>query len=79
MLGAGLAFASGAALADKPPADVKPLSEVLRKLEQAGHGRIPQIGFDDAHWKVDTRRDGKKREVPVDSRTGEGMKDRADD
>ncbi len=79
LLAAGLAFASGAALADKPSADVKPLSEIALKLEQTGHGRIPQIGFDDAHCEVNAHRDGKKREVPVDPRTGKVTKDGADD
>lgn len=80
LVSACLAFASSAALAgDKPPTDIKPLSEIVKKLEQMGYTQISEIEFDDGQWEVDVYHDGKKRDVHVDPRTGEITKDKIDD
>lgn len=78
-LSTALAFTSGAARADKPPPDVKKLSEIVLMLEQAGFGPISEIEFDDGHWEVDTYRNGERRAGYVDPRTGEITKDKKDD
>ncbi len=78
-LGAALAVCGGAALADKPPADIKKLSEIVLMLEKAGFDPIAEIEFDDGHWEVDAYRNGEKREVHVDPQTGEITRDRKDD
>lgn len=74
-----LAFTCSAALADKPPSDIKKLSEIVLILEKAGFDPISEIEFDDGHWEIDAYRNGEKREVHVDPRTGEITKDRKDD
>lgn len=75
----GLAFASSAALAgDKPPEGSKPLSEIVLKLEQAGYGPFEEIEFDDGRWEIDVYRNGEKRELHVDPKTGEVTKDKKD-
>ncbi|MEO9102133.1 MAG: PepSY domain-containing protein [Burkholderiaceae bacterium] len=74
-----LVFTCSAALADKPPTDIKKLSEIVIMLEKAGFDPISEIDFDDGHWEVDAYRNGEKREVHVDPKTGEITKDKKDD
>lgn len=72
----GIVFSASTALAgDKPPADVKKLSEIVLILEKAGYDPISEIEFDDGHWEVDAYRDDKKIEVNVNPTTGEITKD----
>lgn len=78
-------FLSGAVLADgKPPANAKPLSEIVRSLEAQGFGPIVEIGFDGywggvGQWEIEAYKDGRKREVKIDPITGKTKSDRADD
>lgn len=63
--------ASAAAGGELPPSDGKPLSELVKSLEDAGVGVITSIEFDDGVWEVQTHKDGKWVELHVDPRTGE--------
>lgn len=54
-----------------PPPDARPLSEIVRSLEDADIGLITSIEFDDGAWEIETRRDGRWMEVHVDPETGE--------
>ena len=64
---------------DPLPADVVPLAEVVKQLEQAGNGPIQDIDLEGAVWDVETLRNGLPRELTVDVRTGKVLSDRADD
>lgn len=63
------------ALADDdqaPPADAKPLSEILQTLEQeSGFSHFEDIEWDDGRWEIDYRANDRRVEVKVDPVSGE--------
>lgn len=74
---AGLFLLGGAALAAPPPSNAKPLSEVLRMIEQRdGVTYFDEVEWDDdGYWKVEYyTRDGAKREIRVDPVSGETLR-----
>lgn len=72
-------FAASMALAgDAPPADAKPLSEVIKSLEDEGYERIYDVSFDDNVWEVEAYRGDQKRDLEVDPQSGEVLSDRED-
>ncbi|ADJ28184.1 PepSY domain-containing protein [Nitrosococcus watsonii] len=64
---------------DKPPQDGKPLSEIVKSLEEQGFKQISEIEFDDGKWEVDVYKDNQKRELEVDPSSGEILSDKLDD
>ncbi|MGE0129847.1 MAG: PepSY domain-containing protein [Blastocatellales bacterium] len=54
-----------------PPPDGKPLSSLIKKLEDARAGMIVEIEFDDGFWEVNAIRNGQMRELLVNPKTGE--------
>lgn len=72
-------FAASIALAnDTPPADAKPLSEVVKSLEDEGYERISDVSFDDGKWEVDAYKGEQKRDLEVDPHTGDILSDKED-
>lgn len=68
-----LGFAAPAA-ADPPPADARPLSEILRIMEERENvAWFEEIEWDDdGYWEIEFHRvGGESAEVRVDPRTGE--------
>ncbi len=65
--------AAGPALAAPPPSGARPLSDILRTLEQGGQvAYFDEIEWEDDHWEIDyVTRDGSKRKVRVNPMTGE--------
>lgn len=63
---------------DRPPADAQPLSSIVLALEQQGFGPFIEIEFDDGVWEIEVFRDGRKRKLDVDPRSGKILRDRAD-
>ncbi len=64
------------AWADRPPSDALPLSQVLRMLEdQHGVAFFDEVEWDnDGYWEIDyIARDGARREIRVDPRTGQEL------
>jgi hypothetical protein len=60
-----------------PCVDAKPLSEILRTIEQWGDlAYFKQIEWEDGGWKIEyATRDRSDREVDIDPRTGEVLHD----
>ncbi len=57
---------------EAPPPNAKPLSEVVRSLEDQGVRTITEISFDDGKWSIEARNaDGKKIDLKVDAMTGQ--------
>jgi hypothetical protein len=54
-----------------PPANAKPLSEIVRSLESAGHTVITDIDFDDWVWVVRVYKAGLEFEIRIDPVSGE--------
>ena len=54
-----------------PPRDGKPLSELIKSIEDQKAGVITDVEFDDGFWEVTVRKDGKKVKMDIDPKTGE--------
>jgi len=63
----------------RPPKDSLKLSELLRKLEKAGHGNVEDVSFERRYWEVETHQDGAQHELHVDPKTAKVISDRLDD
>jgi hypothetical protein len=73
-------FIPQVALADrKPPADAKALSEIVLSLEKRGYIPIVDIEFEDGRWEIEAYREGRKRDLKVDPRSGVIISDHHDD
>ena len=44
-----------------PPSNAKPLSEIVRSLEDQGYNDVERIKFDDNVWVIDVHRAGGKK------------------
>ena len=49
----------------RPPADAKPLSEIVKSLEDAGFAPIVEVEFRAGRWHVEAFKDGQKRDLRV--------------
>lgn len=54
-----------------PPAAAKPLSVIIKALEDQKVGGITSVEFDDGFWEVKVRKDGTRTKFDIDPRTGE--------
>lgn len=63
---------------DLPPADALKLSQIIEKLEQQGFHPIVDVEFDDGVWEIDAYRGKEKRELHLDPKTGNILRDRED-
>ena len=55
----------------RPPADAKPLSEIIKSLEDAGFSPIVEVDFRAGRWHVEAFQNGQKRDLRVHPVTGE--------
>ena len=55
----------------RPPADAKPLSEIIKSLEDAGFSPIVEVDFRAGRWHVEAFQEGQKRDLRVHPVTGE--------
>lgn len=59
-----------------PPANAKPLSEIVRALEEGGYRHITQVEFEDGEWEIEAQRaGGEEIELRVDPVSGEVTED----
>jgi uncharacterized membrane protein YkoI len=65
--------------AGSPPQGALRLSEVLVRLEKAGHGDIEEISFERRYWEVESLKHDGKHELYVDPLSGDIVSDRLDD
>lgn len=68
-----LAFAATPALADRPPADALPLSQILQMVEQEHSvDYVKEVDWDDdGYWEIEyVRQGGGEVEIKVDPQTG---------
>lgn len=72
-------FVVSMALANEaPPADAKPLSEVIKGVEDEGYERIYDVSFDDGKWEIDAYKGDQKRDLEVDPHSGDILSDKED-
>ena len=53
-----------------PPEDAKPLSEIIKSVEDQQLGAITEADYDDGFWEVEVRKSGTKTKLDIDPRTG---------
>jgi len=73
---AALFAVGGAGARDRdeiPPANGKPLSEVIRSIEAEGHRVITDVDFDENVWIVRVYKRGLEFELRLDPVTGETL------
>ena len=71
-----LSVAPAMAQVARPPADAKPLSEIVKILEDAGFTPY-DVEFKAGRWHIDaTNKDGQRRDLRVHPATGEITSDR---
>jgi hypothetical protein len=62
-----------------PPEGSLPLSQVLAKLEIAGHTFITEVEFEDGVWEIEYVVGGEEYEILVDPMTGEALADETEE
>ncbi len=60
------------------PDGAKLLSEICRRVEDAGYTSLSEAELELAGWEIEALRNGVPRQLTVDVRTGEIVADRAD-
>ena len=73
---AGVSNASGAQAGwfsdEVPPANAKPLSEIIKAVEDKGLKTIAEVEFDDGVWNIEAHQaDGKEVRLKADPVSGE--------
>jgi len=67
IIAAGAAYAGWFSKEEMPPANAKPLSTIIKSLEDQGYKNIEKVGFDDGVWEVEVHQaGGKEVEFHVD-------------
>ena len=64
---------------EAPPPDAKSLCEILQGLEKAGYANVSEAAYDDGRWKIEAYRDGERRILQVNARSGAVETEREDD
>jgi hypothetical protein len=60
---------------ETPPANAKPLSEIIKALEDQGYKIIENVEFDDDVWEIEVHQAGDKEvELHVDPVSGQILK-----
>ncbi len=58
-----------------PPANAKPLSEIIKSLEDRGYKNISEVEFEDGAWEIEAHPvGGKEIEIHVDPIAGKILK-----
>jgi uncharacterized membrane protein YkoI len=57
---------------ETPPANAKPLSAIIKTVEDRHYGTITEVGFDDGKWEIEVHQaGGKEKEIHVDAVSGQ--------
>lgn len=57
---------------ETPPANAKPLSGIIKAVEDRHYGTITEVEFEDGKWEIEVHQaGGKEMEIHVDAITGE--------
>jgi hypothetical protein len=60
---------------ERPPANAKPLSEIIKSIEDQGYKNIEEVEFDDGAWEIEVHQaSGKEVEIHVDPVAGKILK-----
>jgi len=57
---------------ETPPANAKPLSVIIKTVEDRHLGVITEVAFDDGKWEIEVHQPGgKEKEIYVDAMSGQ--------
>jgi hypothetical protein len=57
---------------ETPPANAKPLSAILKTVEDRGYKTITEVEFEDGKWEIEVHQaGGKEIEIHVDAMSGQ--------
>lgn len=57
---------------ETPPANAKPLSTIIKTVEDRGFGTITEVEFEDGKWEIEVHQaGGKEIEIHVDAVSGQ--------
>ncbi len=57
---------------ETPPANAKPLSIIIKTVEDRHYGTITEVEFDDGKWEIEVHQPGgKEKEIYVDAISGQ--------
>lgn len=57
---------------EAPPANAKPLSTIIKSVEDRHYGTITEVEFEDGKWEVEVHQaNGKELEIHVDAVNGQ--------
>jgi uncharacterized membrane protein YkoI len=61
---------------EAPPANAKPLSEIIKSVEDRHYGTITEVEFEDGKWEVEIHQaNGKEIEIHVDAVSGRAARE----
>lgn len=63
---------------DRPPADAKPLSEIVKSIEDQGYSPVTEVEMEKGIWEIEAYKDNQERDLRVDPITAEIISDRPD-
>jgi uncharacterized membrane protein YkoI len=59
---------------ETPPPNAKPLSTIIKTVEDRGYGTITEVEFEDGKWEIEVHKTGgKEAEIHVDAISGQIM------
>ena len=68
----GMAISPSVLADDKPPRNAKPLSEIIKNLENKGYSPIVDVDYDDDQvWEIKAYRNNQKRELKINPVSGD--------
>jgi len=57
---------------ETPPANAKPLSVIIKSVEDRHYGAITEVEFDDGKWEIEVHQaGGREKEIHVDAISGQ--------
>lgn len=69
---------SHALAGDRPPADSKPLSEIVKSIEDRGYFPVTEVEMEKGIWEIEAYKGNQERDLRVDPITAEIISDRPD-
>ncbi len=68
-----------ASAGERPPAGAKPLSAIVKSLEDQGYSPVTEASMDNGVWEIEAYKNGQARELRVNPATAKIISERAED
>lgn len=74
VLAPALAYAGWFSREELPPPNARPLSTIIKSLEDQGFKVIEEVAFEGGAWEVEVHQGGKEIELHIDPMSGKILK-----